>query len=108
MTLVLPFAVSCATAAVACAAELKDPAELARAWNQAATEVAALKAPTFSLRNVATPPPAIPVQPIAVPPVWERDQEAPSPRMRGDEIRPDPHFNKRIRGAKPYEFNGEQ
>jgi hypothetical protein len=117
--------VSFAVAATASAAELKDPAEVARDWNRSIAE-SALVTGSMSLREIpAVPPrrdPETPTFPLLrdkppeqfQPPPWSkrapRDKPAPrEPLIDSPSYRiPDPLPNDLPRGTKPWEYGGQK
>lgn len=97
--------VSLVAAATVSAAELKDPAEVSKEWNQAAEGAAVAQVDPTNLRALSPNPFVFPERTFQTVPAWEPRKE-PSP-FDGVIRPPDYKPGEMPKGAKPYEFNGE-
>jgi hypothetical protein len=105
--LILPV---CFAATAAVAAELKDPAAVARDWQLAAEQARQPLTTTGTLAAQGGAPTTTPLEgifgpdilpPLPAPPSRPKHLDAPGYKI------PDPLPNNRPRGAVPWEYNGE-
>jgi hypothetical protein len=109
---------SFAVAATVSAADLKDPATVAREWNETAAQSPVLLTEDLSLKGQTAPVPRIPAPSIIVD--ARKSTRRSNPLAPGDSARlpeslydapnyraPEKLPNNRPRGAVPWEYNGE-
>jgi hypothetical protein len=113
-----PLLASFAVAATVTAADLKDPATVAREWNDTAVQSPAPLTGDLSLKGQTAPVSRIPAAPIIIyesrsnrrsnPPAPRDSSRLPESLYDAPNYRvPEKLPNNRPRGAVPWEYNGE-